>query len=74
MTDHNIPFSNNLAEQIMRMMKVKQKISGGFRTQAGLANFCTIRTYLTTLQKQDANLFDALVQTFKGAPTQPRFA
>jgi transposase len=74
MTDHNIPFSNNLAEQIMRMMKVKQKISGGFRTQAGLANFCTIRTYLATLQKQDVNLFDALIQTFKGTPTQPRFA
>ena len=73
MIDYNIPFSNNLAEQIMRMMKVKQKISGGFRIHAVLTNFYTIETYLTTLQKQDVNLFDALIQTFKGTPTPPRF-
>lgn len=74
LTDPNVPFSNNIAEQIMRMNKVKQKISGGFRTEAGLASFCAIRTYLATLQKQGFNLFDALKLVFKGTPPQPRFA
>ena len=74
MTDHHIPFSNNIAEQAVRMPKVKQKISGGFRTQAGLDTFCTIRSYLATLHKQGANLFHALTLTFQGSPPQPRFA
>lgn len=74
MTDHNVPFSNNTAEQAVRMPKVKQKISGGFRTPAGLDTFCTIRSYLATLHKQGNNLFHALTLTFQGAPTQPRFA
>jgi transposase len=74
MTDHNVPFSNNTAEQAVRMPKVKQKISGGFRTQAGLETFCTIRSYLATLHKQGNNLFHALTLTFQGYPPQPRFA
>jgi|GWRWMinimDraft_7_1066015.scaffolds.fasta_scaffold01701_1 transposase len=74
MTDHNVPFSNNIAEQAVRMPKVKQKISGGFRTPTGLDTFCTIRSYLATLHKQDVNLFIALTLTFQGSPPQPRFA
>ena len=74
MTDHNLPFSNNIAEQAVRMPKVKQKVSGGFRTKVGLDTFCTIRSYLATLHKQDANLFHALTLTFQGAPPRPRFA
>jgi transposase len=75
MNDHTVPFSNNIAEQAVRMPKVKQKISGGFRTTAGLDTFCTIRSYLATLHKQqDANLFLALTLTFQGTPPQPRFA
>jgi transposase len=74
MADHNVPFSNNTAEQDVRMPKVKQKISGGFRTPAGLETFCTIRSYLATLHKQGVNLFHALTLTFQGQPPQPRFA
>ena len=74
MTDHNVPFSNNIAEQAVRMPKVKQKISGCFRTPAGLDTFCTIRSYLATLHKQGDNLFHALTLTFQGNPPQPRFA
>lgn len=74
MDDPTVPFTNNLAERDVRMPKVKQKISGGFRTQTGLETFCTIRSYLATLQKQGVNLFDALVLTFQGAPPQPRLA
>ena len=73
-TDHNVPFSNNIAEQAVRMPKVKQKISGGFRTKAGLDTFCTVRSYLATLQKQGTNTFLALSQAFQGSVPQPRFA
>jgi transposase len=73
-SDHQVPFSNNVAEQAVRMPKVKQKISGGFRTQAGIESFCTIRSYLATLHKQDTNLFQALTQAFQGSVPQPRFA
>ncbi|MHB9102487.1 MAG: IS66 family transposase, partial [Sulfuricella sp.] len=73
MTDHGVPFTNNLAEQAVRMPKVKQKISGGFRTQNGAEIFCVIRSYLTTLNKQGDNLFHSLTMTFQGYPPQPRF-
>lgn len=70
----HVPFTNNIAEQAVRMPKVKQKISGGFRTMEGLKIFCTIRSYLATLHKQGANIFDALIQTFRESPPTPRFA
>ena len=73
-SDPNVPFTNNLAEQAVRMPKVKQKISGGFRTKNGADTFCTIRSYLATMHKQGHNLFDALTLTFQGQPPQPRFA
>jgi transposase len=66
----DVPFTNNMAEQAVRMPKVKQKISGGFRTFNGLKNFCTIRSYLATLQKQKHNVFHALTLAFQGAPPQ----
>lgn len=73
-SDHNVPFSNNPAEQAVRMPKVKQKISGGFRTLTGLETFCTVRSYLATLNKQGTNLFHALTAAFQGSVPQPRFA
>jgi len=56
------------------MPKVKEKISGGFRTLLGLETFCTIRSYLATLHKQGANTFHALTLAFQGTPLLPRFA
>ena len=73
-TDHNLPFTNNLAEQAVRMPKVKQKISGCFRTRNGADTFCTLHSYLATLYKQGTNLFHALPLTSQSNPPQPRFA
>jgi transposase len=53
------------------MPKVKQKISGCFRTVDGANNFAIIRSYLDTLHKQGYNLLDALRQTFQRNPPQP---
>ncbi|KFB68940.1 transposase [Candidatus Accumulibacter vicinus] len=73
-TDHHVPFTNNLAEHAVRMPKVKQKVSGCFRTKNGADTFCTLRSYLATMHKQGTNLFQALTLTFQGNPPQPRFA
>jgi transposase len=73
-TNPLVPFSNNLAEQAIRMPKVKHKIAGCFRTTEGTQAFCTIRSYLATLQKQHFDLFSSLVQVFKGNVPQPNFS
>lgn len=74
MTDPGVPFTNNLAEQALRMAKVRQKISGCFRTDEGASIFFTIRSYLATMHKQGACLFDCLRSTFAGKPIQPQMA
>ena len=73
MTQAHVPFTNNLAEQTVRMPKVKQKVSGCFRTLQGAQTYCVIRSYCATMHKQGANIFEALVSTFKGQPPQPSF-
>jgi transposase len=71
MTQPNVPFTNNLAEQAVRMPKVKQKVSGCFRTPEGAATYCVIRSYCATMHKQGANIFESLASAFKGTPPQP---
>jgi transposase len=73
MTQPDVPFTNNLAEQTVRMPKVKQKVSGCFRTLPGAQTYCVIRSYCATMHKQGANVFDSLVAAFKGATPQPCF-
>ena len=53
------------------MAKLKQKISGTFGTDAGIERFATIRSCLSTLHKQGADIFQALVLTFQGSPPMP---
>lgn len=71
MSDFAIPFTNNLAERDIRMNKVKEKISGCFRSLKGADIFCCIRSYLSTSKKQGANIFDALYSAVQGLPRLP---
>jgi transposase len=60
--DPAVPFSNNEAERDGRMMKLRQKISGGFRTSEGAADFATIRSFLSTAKKQGWRIIEALLR------------
>ena len=63
-----VPFTNNQAEQDLRMMKVKQKISGGFRTTEDAQTFATIRPFLSTVRKQGHNLFTSITAALQNQP------
>lgn len=66
MDDERVPFTNNLGERDLRMMKVQQKISGCFRSLSGAETFCVIRSYLSSCRKQAIGATQALSQLFRG--------
>jgi transposase len=71
MEDLAIPFDNNQAERDIRMVKVKAKISGCFRTTTGVDRFCRIRGYISTLRKQGIPILSALGQAMVGRAPMP---
>jgi len=71
MRDFAVPFDNNQSERDLRMMKLRQKISGTFRSFTALVNFCRIRGYVSTARKNGLNALDALQRVFLDNPFVP---
>ena len=72
--DPEVPFDNNPAEQNIRMVCIKRKVSGGFRTVKGGEIFCRIRSYIATLRKQGLSVWGGLVSLFQGDVLMPYFS
>ena len=71
MYDLKVPFENNLAERDVRMMKVQQKISGTFRSVQGASYFCRIRSYISTVKKNNLSVMNAIQAAIDGKPFVP---
>jgi transposase len=71
LTDFTIPFENNQAERDLRMVKLKQKVSGCLRTAEGARQFCRLRSHLSRMRKQGKKALKALERACAGVPFQP---
>ena len=71
MHDFSVPFDNNQSERDLRMLKVKQKISGCFRTEGGAEEFCRLRSYISTMKKQGRGVMKTIRSVFAGKILMP---
>ena len=74
LADPEVPFTNNEAERDLRMMKLRQKISGGFRSASGAEEFAILRTIIATAQKQGWDILDALTSPAERLITNIQYA
>lgn len=69
--DLRVPFDNNPAEQVIRMSKLRIKVSGCMRSMTGAEAFCAIRSYLATATRHGISWLDALTRAAQGRPWIP---
>ncbi len=69
--DLAVPFDNNQAERDVRMVKLQQKISGGWRTLPGAEAFCAVRSYIATARKHGVHVLGVLRDAMTGDPWTP---
>ena len=62
LSDPDVPFTNTQAERDARMMKLRQKISGGFRSRSGADDFAIVRGAISTAKKQKWNILETLTR------------
>jgi transposase len=69
--DFGVPFDNNQAERDFRISKVKQKVSGGFRSDGGAEAFAATQSFIQTIHKHHVNVWEELVKVFQGSYSFP---
>ena len=70
-TDFRVGYSNNTAEQAIRMIKTKTKVSGWFRTLTGAQTFLALRGYISTVRKNGTDILTAIHDALTGTPWMP---
>lgn len=68
MNSPDMPYHNNSSERAIRQAKVKQKVSGGFRSEAGAESYAIILSVIETCKKQQLDVFESLQKIIQGKP------